>query len=607
MEIKQYLFIFKKYLIYLILFFILGLAAGFVYSKTQTPVYQASTKVLIMESLESRSLDLLNQSESQMAQTFIELLTTRPIIQAASEALNTDINPNHIRVQQVKDAELIEVIVEDSDPQLAADIANTLVKVFVENYEELQNTRFQASEDSLNTQIQQVEQQMNDLQNQSFASIQENLTNQLTEVSNIINDLQTEIKALEEEIINLVYNKEVSIGTDLYGQRVYVTPTPSITERIDISEKENRLNELKSLLASYQTIYVSLSFPGNDYSNLAGPDAEQNQAAIDLYQQIYETLLSNYEAVRLSRVRDVSNIIQVEAALPPESPISPRTLINVFFGGILAALITGAVVFIIEYLDDSLKSPEEISRLFETPILGYLGEIPANELKQSTDSLPYIINKPHSVFAESFRTLRTNLIFSSLDHPLKTILITSPSRGEGKTTVACNLAISIAQSGKKVTLIDADLRRPRIHQELKLKNRVGLSDLLREESHYDDVVQYINQENLSIITSGSLPPNPTDVLNSEKMLGILEEIKGKSDVLIIDSPPTILADTSVLATRVDGNLVVIHPNHTSANAAILLVDLFERINANLIGVVINRYSNSHNTYYQNIEEYTSNQ
>lgn len=605
MEIKQYIIIFQKYLKFLILFFILGLIAGYVFSIFQTPVFQATTKVLIMESLESRSLDLLNQSESQMAQTFIELLTTRPIIQAAAETLGTDINPNHIRVQQVRDAELIEVIVEDSDPQQAANIANTLVKVFVDNYEEIQNARFKASEDSLSAQIQQVEQQMNDLQNQSQASIQENLTKQLAEVSNIINDLQTEIKILEEEIISLVYAKEVSIGTNLSGQRIYITPTPSINERIEIAEKENRLNELKSLLESYQAIYVNLSFPGQDYANFMTLDMEQNQAAIDLYQQIYETLLSNYEAVRLSRVRDVSNIIQVEAALPPENPISPRTLINIIFGGILAVLLTGAFVFVIEYLDDSLKSPEEISNLFNAPVLGYIGEIPSNEQDNQDNAIPYIVNKPHSIFAESFRILRTNLVFCSLDTPLKTILITSPSRGEGKTTVACNLAISIAQSGKQVTLIDADLRRPRIHQELKLNNRTGLSDLLREEAIFYNAVQYIKQDNLTILTSGSLPPNPTDVLNSEKMLSILEEISAKSDLVIIDSPPTILADTSVLATRVDGNLVVVHPNHTSANAAIQMVDQFDRINAKLIGVVINRYTRALSPYYQNIEEYTS--
>jgi capsular exopolysaccharide synthesis family protein len=606
MELKQYFFIFKKNLKFFILFLILGLIAGYIYSIYQVPVYQASTKVLIMQSPENRSLDILNQSEKQLAQTFIELLTTRPIIQTTAEQLDTEIDPRNIQVQQVKDAELIEVIVQDSDPQLAAKIANTLVNVFVEKNEELQNSRFLASEESLQAQIQQVEQQMNNLQTQSQDSLTNNLNDQLNAVTIIITDIQDEIRTLEEEVAILKYQKEPVMAPLPSGINALMTPTPTIEERIEVINKENRLAELKTLLTSYQSLYVNLSFPSSNFANNITMDSQQNQAAIDLYQQIYENLLSNYEAVRLSRVKDVSNIVQVEAAIPPENPVSPRTLINVLFGGVLALLLTGSIVFVIEYLDDSLKTPEEISTLFDAPILGYIGEIPTQKNNGTNQTKPFIAQKPRSVFAESFRTLRTNLEFSSIDNPLKTILITSSTRGEGKTTIACNLATSIAQSGKSVILIDADLRCPRVHQEMGLLNRIGLSDLLRNTANFETTAQETTTQNLKIITSGSLPPNPMDVLNSEKMQNILKEIKQTVELVIIDGPPFILADASVLATKVDGNLIVVYPNHTSGNTAILMIDQLERINANIIGVVLNRVQVNNNYYYQELEEYSSN-
>ena len=158
---------------------------------------------------------------------------------------------------------------------------------------------------------------------------------------------------------------------------------------------------------------------------------------------------------------------------------------------------------------------------------------------------------------EAFRSLRTNIEFAELDKPLKILLVSSPGVSEGKTTVAVNLALVIAQTGKRVALVDADLRRPQIHKILNLPNQYGLSDILRKNMKIRAVAQSIEHGKLSVITSGSLPPNPVEVLSSDKMNQILNDLKDQFDTVIIDAPPFILADASVLSSRVDGVLVVI--------------------------------------------------
>lgn len=595
MEIKQYIYLLRRWLWLIILALVLGALGGFLFSRYQSPVYQATTKVLIMQSLENRSLDILYQNESQLAQTFIELIVTRPIIEAASVKLDTPINPRQVRVQQVRGAQLIEVIVQDSDPEKAALIANTLVEEFVSQNEELQIARFSESEENLQAQIQQVEKQINDLQNQSTENYQEAIDNQLQQVTKIIADLQQEIRELEEDIIRITYSGEPYITTNLNGVRILVTPTPSVDTRIDTANKQNRLAELKNLLNSYQDIYVTLSFsPGSKTANTSTND--QAQAALTLYQQIYSNLLSNYEAVRLSRLRDVSNIVQVEAALPPQDPIAPKPIINTVLGGVIGLVLAVGTAFIIEYLDDTLRTPDEITHLLGLPILGYIGEMP-NTSKNEGSKVPYVADQPRSSIAEAFRSLRTNLEFVSIDQPIRTLLITSSVREEGKTTIATNLASSIAQANKKVSLLDADLRRPQIHIALKLKNRTGLSDILRERTTLNEATQRLDDENLFIVTSGGLPPNPVEVLNSEKMASVLREIEKVSDIVIIDGPPFILAETSVLSARVDGVLIVIRPNHTRANSAMMMIEQFERTGARVVGVVLNQIRDIDSSYY----------
>jgi non-specific protein-tyrosine kinase len=200
--------------------------------------------------------------------------------------------------------------------------------------------------------------------------------------------------------------------------------------------------------------------------------------------------------------------------------------------------------------------------------------------------------------AEAFRSLRANLEFSSVDKPVRRLLVTSPSPGDGKTTVAANLAAIMAQGGRRVVLLDADLRRPKVHRFLGVPNRLGLSDLFRGAVPLHMVLQTSDRaKDVTIVTSGSLPPNPTELLGSGRMDRILEELGARGDLVVIDSPPSLVADVQVLAAKVDGVVIVIQPGHTHAEEARATLEALQRSGTRVIGVIFNRIPLNRFYYY----------
>jgi capsular exopolysaccharide synthesis family protein len=580
------------------------MGVGFIISRYQDTIYEASTKVLIMQSLESQSSSVA-ESDQQLAETFTELLVTRDVLQDASNRLGYRVNSGQLRVERVPNAQMIELVVEDEVPQRAADIANTLVTVFLQQYEEMQAGRFSASEESLQAQLQQVEQQIANLNNQYTENSSQNLDTQISALTKTIADLQAEIRTLNEDIIRLTYDVQPVEGKDELGRTALVTPTPSVEQRIDISVKSDRLNELQNLLDQYQQIYVNLT---NSQRGATTGNFDQIQAALALYQQIYSNILNNYEAVRLARLQSTPNILQVEEAVAPGSPVRPQPMNNISLGGILGLFLAGAIAFAVEYLDDTLRTPTDVMNVLQLPVLGYIGEFPRSRSLRNPDQpvMPLVLEQPRSVIAEAFRSLRTNLEFLDPEGDMKTLLIASPGHSEGKSTVAVNLALVMAQAGKRVILLDADMRRPSLHHKLDLSNRVGLSDVLQNRVTLPAAEKIWKDENLTVITSGRLPVNPTELLNSAKMVQVLDDLKNQADWVIIDGPPFALADSLVLSAKADGVLVVIQPNRTVAASAITMLDQLQRAGANTIGITLNRIQNNDTSYYYKaLQDYSS--
>lgn len=205
--------------------------------------------------------------------------------------------------------------------------------------------------------------------------------------------------------------------------------------------------------------------------------------------------------------------------------------------------------------------------------------------------------KPKSITAESYRTLRSNIQYSSYDKKIQTIVVTSSEPGEGKSTTSGNLALSFAQANMKTILIDCDLRKPSLHKTFRVSNLIGLSDVLIGKGKIVDAIHDYN-EYLSLLTSGKLPPNPSEMLGSKAMTNLLIELRKYYDVIILDSPPLqAVTDAQVLSTKVDGTVLVVRAEKTKRDSVAQAKSLLEKVGANLLGVVLNGVENTRKKYY----------
>jgi non-specific protein-tyrosine kinase len=480
----------------LILTTILAGGAAYLNAKRTTPVYQASTLVMVIEAPSTQNSDYTNILTNQyLAQSYAMVMTTQPVLDAVFEKLGlnqdtTEILKKMIQVEQVQNTQLMRISVMDTDPVQAAAIANTLVSVFSEQNLADQASRYETSKVNLQAQIDQMDQQ---------------------------------IQAASTELNNLVVN-----------------------------------------LANQAKI---------DQLNL---DLSQ-------YRQTYAYLIQSYEQIRLAETQSISNIVQKEPATPPRRPIRPQTMRDTILAAFVGLMLGAGAIVLIEAMDDSIKGPEEITRQLGLPVLGFIASHRSVEKKLIT------ISDPRSPVSEAFRSLRTNLQFASVDHPIKSILITSPSPEDGKSTVAGNLSVIMAQGGYQVLILDADLRKPMIHKFFRIPNRTGLSGLFTESMislngnlHKTDVT------NLRALTSGNLPPNPSELLGSDKMTRILEQVYHQADFVIVDSPPVLLVtDSAVLAPKVDGVLLVVKPGVSKLQACKQAVEQLKMVGARILGVVLN--------------------
>jgi len=585
MELRQYLSLLKHWAWLLILGVVAGIGVGYAISIYSTPIYQATTKVLVMRAPQERNSDLAYLSDQQLTQTFIQLLSTNPVLDGASLQLNYQVKREQIKVQQVRDTQVIEVTVEDTDPFRAAMTANVLVAVLVDQNEILQSSRYTTSEQSVQFQIQQVEAQIDSLELEIDALASQSAQDQIIQAETRILELQTEIAQVDTEIAALTESESLA-NTNL------------------LSEKRSRLAQLQSILDLYQEVYSNLVVLGRPAETGDIDRLSRMEKTLELYQQIYLQLLTNLEAIRLARLQNTPNVVQIEAATIPFRPVRPDPVMNSALAGAVGLMIAAGIAFVIEYTNDTLRTPRDVDNALGLPIIGYISDIPAR--RQAIPGLS-VAHQPRAPVSEAFRSLRTNLEFSEGEQPLQTILVTSSRPGEGKTTVAANLAASYAQGGKRVILVDADLRRPAVHRVLGVSNRMGLSTLLRGAVTLESVWhKWGGTDRLLVITSGGLPPNPTELLGSDRMLFVLAELRKQADIVIIDSPPSLVADSQVLGSMVDGVVLVIQPGASHTDEAKATLTQFTRAGARLIGVVFNRIPRNRSHYYGGYRYYTPN-
>lgn len=221
-----------------------------------------------------------------------------------------------------------------------------------------------------------------------------------------------------------------------------------------------------------------------------------------------------------------------------------------------------------------------------------------NKVKTSTSRQLITKKNPRSSISEQFRTLRTNIEYSVTDGEIRSIVITSTGPSEGKSTIIANLAVVFAQQGKKVLLIDADMRKPTTHYTFRLPNKLGLTNVLTKKQTLDETVQATDVENLYVLTSGPIPPNPAEMLGSQALNDLIKEVKEKYDLLLFDSPPVLaVTDAQIIANKCDGTILVINSGNTVSEAALKAKELLLNSKAKILGVVLNRKKAKESQYY----------
>ena len=589
MDIKQLFSTFKRWLWLVVLGTIIGGALGYYISNRQTPVYQAQARFVILPAAQTTYDYYSYLNNLNIISTYTQLLTTEDLLFEASNRLGFPVMKGQATATQVGETQFVVLTVKDTDPYKAAVIANGLVDILIDQNAKLQTVQFESAERNLQARVDQAEEQIATLESQITSLSTEILQKQIENVQAQMTDVQSQINTIELDMSEV----------DPYST--------SEVDQARLANDQAKIDELDPILALYQQIYTQLVVLGKttDTGEASSVDLDRLKTTLQLYQQIYISSINSLETLRLSKAQSTPTVMQVETAAKPTTPISPKPVQSALLAAAIGLLATAGFIFLVEFLDDTLKTPDDIKDVLETPVIGFIGELKHNP-KQDEESLGVFVAKnPRSPVAEAFRSLRTNLEYSSVDDPARTLLVTSSGESEGKSTVAANLAIVEAQSGKKVIIIDADMRRPKVHVQFNKSNRKGLSDVVTGKLRIEDVVKTYDQvENLSIITCGTIPPNPSELLGSDRMSQTLKELEEQFDLIIIDTPPMIVSDAQILSGKVDGVIFVVIPGQTRAIAALRPIEELRRIGSHVLGIVANKIPRNRDYYYGGYNYYS---
>lgn len=313
--------------------------------------------------------------------------------------------------------------------------------------------------------------------------------------------------------------------------------------------------------------------------------------------ELFENLLQATNETSVSGEYRGSNIQIVDEAQIPQAPILPqvgRDLTMAAFGGLLVAL---GLVFGVEYFDSRIKSPDEVKAYLELPFLGMIPAVPGKE-KESAGEAPLLSASVPPAFSEAMRAVRTAVLFSSADDSARSIVVTSTGPHEGKTLVSSSLAITLAQAGQRTLVIDADMRRPRLHEALDRSQEPGLSNVLVGDTSIGDAARPTGVQNLWLLSAGHIPPNPAELLGSKKFNDLFAELKRRYDWVVIDAPPVMpVTDAAVLAHTQAGVLFVIGAEMTPRQSAQAAIEQLRGADARFVGVVLNRVNVHRHSYY----------
>jgi capsular exopolysaccharide synthesis family protein len=351
-----------------------------------------------------------------------------------------------------------------------------------------------------------------------------------------------------------------STRQDFVSSQLALTQKNIVDTTTQITEKQNELGKLSS---AHEITQVQT-------------DIQTLQAKLTLLQTTYASLLANSQGGATNTLK------VVEPALVPVNPVGPGKPVVIALAGIIGLLLSSGTAYLLEFIDDTIKTPEEITKLLNLPVIGYFAK-----MGKDYRTNPYIALKPGSLIAEAFRTMRNNLTPVKTEIPLRTIMITSANPGEGKTSVAVNLAASFLNEGKSVILVDSDFRKPDVHNFFGMENQAGLGEVLNNEHETWEVLQRWKESNLYVLTSGHRVSMLDKLLQPDKIEKVVNDLKVLANVIIFDSPPFIVSDAVTLAPYMDGMILVVKPEYTRRRITKLMSERMLRAGVNILGVVMN--------------------
>ncbi len=390
-----------------------------------------------------------------------------------------------------------------------------------------------------------------------------------------------------------------------------------IKKAVDAAESEYRSalkkeDSLEDLLETQRMDVVRMNSNAIFYNSLK-IEVENMQRQLN---SLIEMQKNTQVSARLGGLK-TSNISIIDKAEVPKGPVSPKKKKNLILAFLIGIFGGVGLCFLMEYVDNTVKGPEDVEKLAGLPSLGVIPYLPPEGMKKkkkygyyskykssysygkenpkSEETLPEIkeielVNHlyPKFFISEDYRTVRTSILLSHAESPPKTIAFSSALPGEGKTATLANMAVAFSQLEEKVLLVDSDLRKPRLHRIFKVKNIGGLSGYLTGKVSIEDAVQKTNVENIWIIPSGPIPPNPAELLNSDKMKGMMDEFKKRFDVILFDSPPLlVVVDAVIISSFVDSTVFIIEAGKTTRKPFLQAVEELKRAKAKVIGVLFN--------------------
>lgn len=560
----------------------------------------------------------------------------------------------NLDVQLVRNTRVVSVTYSAHDPTLSAQAVNELFNQYIKYTLESRSESTRSASEWLNEQITDLRSRIEQAQEELVKYSRENEIIQLNENQTItverLADLNRRLVEAETERIRAetlyrlsregavdslppivadatiqnLNGRLAELRQELAQLNVEYQPTHPKVQRVreQITELEQQVTQAKRrILGNIEAEYKAAVRRERDLRRaLEEQRAEtlkQNERAIQLSlkqrevaatAQLYEGLLEKLNDVKLLSRLTTTNIQILDKAEIPMFPARPRKLFNIGLSLLIGLVIGIGLALFIEYLDNTIKSAEEVDRLLGLPVLGLVPALETLEkrgwlalprmARPRTAERPILItDRQRSSFAEAFRSLRTSVLLSHAERPPRTILFTSSSPGEGKTTTAINTALSLAQTGARVLLVDGDLRKPGLHKALQVKNHPGLSAYLTRPVDLDTIIVGETVANLSVIPSGAIPPNPSELLGSTKMRDLLKHLSERYDFVILDSPPVSTPDALILSALVDGVILVIRSGDTPRDLVRRATQALEDVNAKIFGVVLNRIDVHQDGYY----------